>query len=176
MQLGGSIKRLAYTTAGGGLGAIKGLARGAKESLTVSKNTSEEFNSKVSDTWKSSATTWSKLNETTALYVEGLAKTGWYMTKTVVANIGFGTLSGFAAGSALSDKDAKVELHGKDKQLAVGNGIQSSVTLERGRYGSADNVKLSFSKPSTEFIQQDRITGSQVVGDQSGKGPLLLMN
>ena len=175
MGIGGAVKRLAFTTVGGGLGAVKGFAKGIADSPNVSRVTSAEFNSHVADTWKSSASTWSKLNETSAKFVDGMVKTAWHMTKNVVAHTSFGVVSGFAAGSALFDKNGRVQ-PGKDKQVSSGNGIQTTVSLERGSYGAGSGVKTEVTRPELNLLQKDDLTGAQVVGDRSGRGPLLMMS
>jgi len=185
MRIGGTLKRIAYGAAGGGVGGLKGLAKGLADTPNVSAKTTEEFWDKVSTTNKSDQSTLTKAVKNTANFGVGMAKTAWFGAVNVIGHTTFGVATGWAVADAKASTGNATVISGKDMQFTSGNGVFTDISIERGRYGEAASTnievratgqKTTQRKPQMQQIAQDTTTGAKVMGDSRGNGPLALMS
>lgn len=181
MRIGGTLKRIAYGAAGGGVGAVKGLAKGLADTPNVSAKTTEEFWDKVSTTNKSDQTTLTKAVKNTAHFGVGLAKTAWYGSVNMLGHTVFGMATGWAVADAKAGTGDSLVASSKDMQFTSGNGVCTDISMERGRYGEATSTKFEVivpkkRKPHIAVVAHDKTTGANVMGDSRGNGPLALMS
>ncbi len=178
MNIGGAVKRFAYTAAGGGLGTVQGLGRAIGDLPKIGKNVAKFTSNEIKDVWKSDANNVVKGAKTAVSGTAGLVLTGLCVASNTVANIGFGFLAGMGTGLALSDKGGKVHFSKDQCVSTTSEGTQAKASLERDQFGAATTFGVKFSRPSTEFIQSDTIQGDnvQIHGDKSGKGLLVMID
>ena len=178
MRLGGAIKRFGMVTAGGGLGLAKGIGKSIVDAPKIGTNVVKSCADEVKSVWKSDISTISKIGRTAETGVAGLGLTALCSTANAVRTMTFGVLTGFETGHALADKGGKVELS-KDQCVTTGaDGVRVATTLHRDELGMAEKIQTRYTKPSTEFLQNDNIQGDnvQIHGAKNGNGPLLMLD
>ena len=178
MNVGGAVKRFAYTAVGGGLGTVQGLGHAIRDLPSIGKNVAKVTSNEIKDVWKSDSTSLVKGAKTAVSGTAGLVLTGLAVTQNTLANLGFGWVAGMGTGEAMANKGGKVHFS-KDKCVSTtSGGVQATATLERDKLGIGTSFGLQFSRPNTEFIQSDNIQGDnvQIHGDKSGKGLLVMID